>query len=562
MTTSNIGAAPHSRRPAASEPTRAISARVERGGWLPPLLLGILLRLIFVRVNEMDGGDWVSRTMHAMRFARGLSPIWAQTPWPEGNYLLPAIPIALGGDPYWSVRVFCALFSALAIPIVFFLGQQLGGRRGGLLAAWTLAILPFHVYISANGAMTEGPFLVFVLGAMVSAIFWAEQPTRSRWLIASALCVVGAEAFRFDGVFVGASIGFVALFVKDEQGAVIRRPWILAAIAAFAVIALTYPIALVISWKAMWGDPLHMVKIAEENTTQFFGSGTHLRWSRWFYSIYSIGFWSFAGPIFALTPIIWLASWVGVWRQRRHVATWFLVLPLVVLTLFYTRAALAHTLLNQIRYVTALSVPLLACFWVSVATFPPRTRRLAIGVALGSMVLTQIIPIDAAWHDRGVVSRQLATYALIRPRQYVARDVVQWINRSATSDQKIVFTPHASGAWLALADHGSVASVRRLNIYRTSNLVYDRVGLAAAIRDSLQSADWIVTSGGTNTEGLQDQLVTELVLPKRMGADSALVWNGVPMRLARDFGTMRVYRVERATRTSAELPSTAGSTTR
>jgi hypothetical protein len=558
MAIQEIGAAPASPHPTASEQTGAFSRMIERGGWVMPLLLGIVLRLAFIWANEMDGGDWVSRTVHARNFVRGIAPIWARTPWPEGNYLLPAIPMWLGGDAYWSVRVFCALFSSLAIPLAFVVGQQFGGRRGGLLAAWTLAILPFHVYVSGNGAMTEGPFLVFVLGSIASAVRWAETPSRGGWLIASALCVVGAEAFRFDGVFVGASIGFVALFVKDERGWVIRRPRVLAAIAAFAVISLAYPIALVISWKALWGDPLYMVKYAEENTAQFFDSGGHQRWSKWLYTAYSVGFWPFIGPVFALTPLIWVASWYGVWRSRGRVATWFLVLPLVVLTLFYIRSALAHMLLNQIRYVTVLSVPLLACFWVSVANLAPRMRRLAIGAALVSMAAIQVVPIDAAWHDRGVVSRQLAVYAVVRPKQHVARDVVQWINQHASPEQKVVFTPHASSSWLALAKNGSIPHVRRLNIYRTSNLVYDSTGLAAAIRDSLQSADWVVASGGANTEGVRDALVKELVQPTRTGSDSTLQWDGVHMRLAADFGAMRVYKVARTTGISPEPTSNGG----
>ncbi|MDB4917578.1 MAG: hypothetical protein JWM95_5222 [Gemmatimonadetes bacterium] len=531
---------------------------VERGGWIAPLLVGIVLRLLFVWKNEMDGGDWVSRTQTAVAFVRGNMSIWARTPWPEGNYLLPAIPLSLGGDPYWSVRAFCAAFSALAIPVLFVLGRQFGGRRGGLLAAWTLALLPFHIYISGNGPMTEGPFLLFVVAAIAAAIQWTEQPAKTQWLILSALGVAGAEAFRFDGVFVGASIGVLALFVKDDQDFVIKRPRILAAIAAFGVISLVYPIALVISWKAIWGDPLYMVKYAEENTTQFFESGGHQRWSRWFYTVYSLGFWPFAGPVFALTPLVWCASWLGVWRGRDRLRTWILILPLAVLTLFYLRAALSHTLLNQIRYVTALSVPLLGAFWLAFAGLAEKKRRVALGAVLASMVLFQVIPIDVAFHDRGVASRQLSTFALIRPRQHVAKDVVTWINGQASAEQKVVFTPHVNGAWLTLANSGSIAHIRRLNIYRTPNLVHDRAGLVAAMTDSLRSADWIVSSGGTNTEGLRDGLVTELMLPVRRGAGDGLAWNGIPMRLVQDFGAMRVYKVEHGADASVAAPSSTG----
>ncbi len=523
-----------------------VNPALVRSDWLFPLLAGVAARLFFVFLNDLDEGDWISRTINARDFARGTFAIWARTPWPEGNYLLPAIPISLGGDAYWSVRVFCALFSALAIPLVFMAGRTFGGRQGARIAAWTLAFLPFHIYISANGAMTEGPFLVFVLGAIVCAIAWAQAPERGRWLIGSALCVVGAEAFRFDGVFVGASIGFIALLVRDERGFVIRRRTGLAAVATFAVLALAYPIALVISWTSLYGDPLYMVKYAAENTTQFFSAGGHQRWPRWFYITYCVVFWPLVGPVFALTPLVWLASWIGVWRNRHRTAVWFLVTPILVLTCFYMRAALSYTLLNQLRYVTALSVPLLACLWSSIAMLSASTRRRVVYGLIASIAAVQIIPIDAAWHERGVLSRQLGPYALLRPGQGGARKALAWIEQRAVAGQAVVFSPHAASPWLALVPSHGVARVRQLNIYRTSNLVYDSAGLSTMIRDSLRSADWLVVSSRSNTQGLRDGLVTELVRPIQSGQGGALTWQGIDMRPAADFGSMRVFRLVRA----------------
>jgi hypothetical protein len=514
-------------------------------GWGWPFLAGVVVRLLAVWANELDAGDWVTRTLRASDFVHHGIAIWARTPWPEGNYLLPAIPIAFGGDLYWSVRIFCALVAAAAIPLIYVAARQFGGRENGRIAAWILALLPFHIYISANGAMTEGPFLVFVLASVITAIRWSRQPARLGWLIASAACVVGAEAFRYDGVFVGASIGFLALFVRDEQGAVIRRPKLLLAIVAFGIIALVYPIALFLSWKSLYGDPFYMAKFAEENATQFAVAGGHPRWPAWFYDTYSVAFWSLIAPAFALTPVVWALSWLGVWRVRRERATWFLVTPILVLTVFYTRATLAHTLLNQIRYATALSLPLLACCWIPLADRAPKGRRLAAALAFASIALTQVVPIDAAWHDRGVLSRQLGAYSLIRPDQYSAREVLRWIDEHATPEQKVVFTPHASSTWLSLSPYRGRARVEPMTIYRTSNLVFDSTGMVNAIRDSLQSADWVVVSTRNNTEGLQDRLVSELVVPGSPGPSGTVVWNGVPMKQAATFGGMRIYAIQR-----------------
>lgn len=164
-----------------------------------------------------------------------------------------------------------------------------------------------------------------------------------------------------------------------------------------------------------------------------------------------------------------------------------------------------------------------------------------------SIIMTQILPIDAAWHNRGVLTRQLRSYALIRPDQYAARQIVNWINVHARTDQNVVFTPHAGDAWLALVPHHNVARLEQLNVYRTPNLVYDRAGMVAVLRDSIRSADWVVTNPGTVTEGLADGLVTELVVPQRMALHRSLSWEGIPMQLVASFGTMRLYKLTDAT---------------
>jgi hypothetical protein len=159
--------------------------------------------------------------------------------------------------------------------------------------------------------------------------------------------------------------------------------------------------------------------------------------------------------------------------------------------------------------------------------------------------LTQIIPIDAAWHERGVLSRQLGSYSLIRPNQYSAREALRWIDQNAAPAQKVIFTPHASSTWLSLSPYRGRARVEPMTIYRTNNLVFDSTGMVDAIRDSLQSADWVVVSTRNNTEGLQNGLFTELLVPHEAGASGSLIWNGIPVKQAATFGGLRIYAIQR-----------------
>jgi hypothetical protein len=502
-----------------------------------------MLRLTFILFNETDGGDWVTRTVRARDFVDHGTAFWARTPWPEGNYLLPALPMLLGGDAYWSVRVFAAAVASLAVPLIYLLGRRIGGPRAALVAAWILALLPFHIYISANGAMTEGPFLVFVLAASLTGSLWFERPRERRWLIYCGFCVMGAELFRFDGVFVGAGIGLLVLFARGPGGYVVRQPALLRTVALYAAIALAYPVALLLSWRSMYGDAFYMVTFAADATRQFFASGDHLRWPRWLYAAYCGAFWSFLAPAFALTPVIWATSVRGAWTARRRPPTWFVLMPIAVVTLFYLQGALAHTVLNQVRYITAVAIPLLAFVGVPFDALPPARRRsLAAACVIGALA-TQAIAVDAAWHDRGVVSRQLGPYALIRPNQHAGRRVAKWLDQHAADGQRVIFTPHAESTWLTLAIGPDRPNFAWLTVHRTPNLVYDRRGMENALRDSLATARWLVTSGRRNIHGLRDGLVTELVQPAPSTESGSLQWNGIQMQLRADFGTLKVFEV-------------------
>ena len=138
--------------------------------------------------------------------------------------MLPALPIWLGLDRYWSVRVVYACVSALSIPVLGKLARRLSGPYAARLAMWALAVMPFHVYVSANGAMTEGPFLLCVLLAMHWFSGWREQIDNIRLLFGAAACIVAAESFRFDGVFVGAAFGVIALFDAWKAHRTFARP--------------------------------------------------------------------------------------------------------------------------------------------------------------------------------------------------------------------------------------------------------------------------------------------------------------------------------------------------
>jgi hypothetical protein len=120
---------------------------------------------------------------------------------------------------------------------------------------------------------------------------------------------------------------------------------------------------------------------------------------------------------------------------------------------------------------------------------------------------------------------------------------MKWIDQHVPEGQRVIFTPHVDSPWLALALDKDRSDIATLDVYRTANMVYDSSGMTAALRDTIATARWVVTSGGSNVQGLQDGLVSELVRPAPSDQPGVLQWNGIPMRLRAEIGGLKVFEV-------------------
>ena len=62
--------------------------------------------------------------------------------------------------------------------VVFLLGERLGGRWAGLMAAGAVAVYP--PFIHSTGELMSEPPAIFTLPAAVLAFLWASEQERSR----------------------------------------------------------------------------------------------------------------------------------------------------------------------------------------------------------------------------------------------------------------------------------------------------------------------------------------------------------------------------------------------
>jgi 4-amino-4-deoxy-L-arabinose transferase-like glycosyltransferase len=139
--------------------------------------------------------------------------------WSPGAPLLYAASFyATGGAREGTARIVEALLGVAAIFVVFLLGERLGGRRVGLLAAFAVAVYP--PFIHSTGELMSEPPAIFTLPAAVLAFLWAGEQERLRaWLLPGLLFGLTAM-FRPEYLFVGAA--FIVL-AAARVGA--RRGW-------------------------------------------------------------------------------------------------------------------------------------------------------------------------------------------------------------------------------------------------------------------------------------------------------------------------------------------------
>lgn len=171
--------------------------------------------------------------------------------WSPGAPLLYAgAYYATGGAREGTARIVEALLGVAAILVVFALGERLGGRWTGLLAAFAVAVYP--PFIHSTGELMSEPPAILTLPAAVLAFLWASEQERLRaWLVPGLLFGLTAM-FRPEYLFVAAA--FVVLAAVRVGMARGWRPGLGGA--GLLLVALLLPI---VPWTIRNVDVLHRV---------------------------------------------------------------------------------------------------------------------------------------------------------------------------------------------------------------------------------------------------------------------------------------------------------------
>jgi 4-amino-4-deoxy-L-arabinose transferase-like glycosyltransferase len=188
--------------------------------------------------------------------------------WSPGAPLLYAGAFyATGGPREGTARIVEALLGVAAILVVFLLGERLGGRWVGLMAAFAVAVYP--PFIHSTGELMSEPPAILTLPAAVLAFLWASEQERLRaWLVPGLLFGLTAM-FRPEYLFVAAA--FVVLAATRVGLAHGWRPGL--AGAGLLLAALLLPI---IPWTIRNVDVLHRVVPISTGSGKALYVGTYL----------------------------------------------------------------------------------------------------------------------------------------------------------------------------------------------------------------------------------------------------------------------------------------------
>ena len=107
---------------------------------------------------------------------RSLLELTAVDIHPPLYYLMLHLWLGVWGSGVVAVRLLSVLIGVLTVPVVYATGRRLMGERGGLLAAFFLAIAPFHIYYSQEVRM-YGLITLLGLAALYFALCW--QPDQA-----------------------------------------------------------------------------------------------------------------------------------------------------------------------------------------------------------------------------------------------------------------------------------------------------------------------------------------------------------------------------------------------
>src|SRR5258708_15300754 len=199
-------------------------------------VLAAFLRLHALTAKSFWLDEGISIEIARLPWPRFLHVIWSSEANMALYYLLLRFWLAMGSSEGF-VRGLSVLFSVATVPLIFFLGARLLGRRAGLLAALLLAINGYHIHY-AQEARSYAMVVFFAVLATWLLARNLQEPSFAHWGIYAVVCALTTYSHFYGVLLVPAH---AISFLSWRQDEIPRRKFACSLLAFGVMIA---PIAI------------------------------------------------------------------------------------------------------------------------------------------------------------------------------------------------------------------------------------------------------------------------------------------------------------------------------
>ena len=199
--------------------------------WLmiPIVALAFAVRLYRLDVQSLWFDESLSALFASEPFAWSIRAMLEEGLHHSPLYYVLLRPFAAFGFSEFSLRFLSAALGVLTIPLLAQLGRLTVGSEAGLLAAFLLAINPFHVWYSQEARM-----YTLLVVASIGAMFFLARNLQSaklqNWLGLALFVSMGINAHHF--AFFIPLIQFTFIVLSLRRNYRLLRPWVVSQLMA------------------------------------------------------------------------------------------------------------------------------------------------------------------------------------------------------------------------------------------------------------------------------------------------------------------------------------------
>ena len=190
---------------------------------LPIVALAFVVRLYRLDVQSLWFDESLSALFSSEPFTLSVRAMLEEGLHHSPLYYILLRPFAAFGFSEFSLRFLSVVLGVLAVPLLSQLGRLTVGSKAGLLAAFLLAINPFHVWYSQEARMYT-LLVVASIGAMLFLVRSLQSAKLWNWLGLASFVSIGINTHHF--AFFIPLIQFVFIVLSLRRNYRLLRAWV------------------------------------------------------------------------------------------------------------------------------------------------------------------------------------------------------------------------------------------------------------------------------------------------------------------------------------------------